>query len=181
MESSWQELQEKSNGYSVRAAFAIKQTFGRVLELGAGSGNITRWMVLRPEVISVVAVEGFDEGFRWLTNANIPKVDPRKMKVEALEFKEDERFDSVIICELIEHLYPDEETKMLSAVRPYLAPNARWIVSTPVGFLPDPHHVRGFEKDEFRNHLNRCYGPVSEIDYASGYSQVAWGYWKQEV
>ena len=51
----------------------------------------------------------------------------------------------------------------------------RFVISTPVGFLEDPDHVRGFSKTQFIEHVEGLYGPIETLDYRSGYSQLAVG------
>jgi len=98
------------------------------------------------------------------------------MPLENIKFDDKRKFDTVLICEVIEHIYPDEERKMLNSLRPYIDSKTAFIVSTPIGWMPDPYHVRGFSKRNFKRHLKKYYGTPKEIDLYSGYSQVAFGW-----
>ncbi len=115
-----------------------------------------------------------------LTKYNLPKVTSLKMKLEYLRLDVQYAFDMVVVCEVIEHLYRDDELSFLNSLRPYIDSNTRFVVSVPTGWMDDPYHVLGFSKRGFKKHLNKFYGNPSEIDYLSGYSQVAWGYFNSD-
>jgi 2-polyprenyl-3-methyl-5-hydroxy-6-metoxy-1,4-benzoquinol methylase len=172
---SWEETREQAPEYFARLRFAVEKAQGRVLEIGCGIGNMTRWLAASPNVESVIAIDAFEEAIRELEQYKIPKIQALIMSVKALQFPEGTHFDTVMLCEIIEHLYADEEKQMLAELRKYVDDTTRYVVSTPIGWMPDPHHVRGFTKRQFRKHLARHYGPPEEFDYASGYSQSAFG------
>ncbi|MBN1969068.1 MAG: hypothetical protein JW870_06850 [Candidatus Delongbacteria bacterium] len=65
---------------------------------------------------------------------------------------------------------------MLNTLRLYIDSKTAFIISTPIGWLSDPYHVRGLSKRKFEQHLKKYYGAPIEIDYSSGYSQIAFGY-----
>lgn len=171
----WPEVQALFPAYSLRAGAAIARTRGRVLEVGCGIGNMTRHIAQRSEVESVLAVDGFASATAELQALGLPKVRVQTAAADGLALPSGELFDTVVLCEFIEHLYPDEELRLLEALRPHLAPGAGWVVSVPVGWLEDPHHVRAFSPAAFSRHLRRHYGPVQGRDDSSGYAQVAWG------
>jgi len=175
----WAELQRENANYARRIDATVQASTGHVLELGAGCGNMTRWLDASPLVTGIIAVEPFAPALERLRGLQLRKVVVRDQKVERLTFQSGEQFNTVLACELIEHLYPDEEKAMLVAIKPYCAAGARYVVSTPVGWMDDPFHVRGFSTDEFRSHLERWYGPVTNIDLSAGYSQVACGVLRQ--
>ena len=177
MEWSRDDIAERLPEYSKRLEASVGQARGRVLELGCGIGNMTRWIANRGEVSAVTAVDGFQGAIEKLQSYGIQKVTPLCMDIGDLEFEAGTKFDTVVICELIEHLYPDEEQAMIASITPWLVEGAGWVVSTPIGWLEDPHHVRAFSKAAFNRHLRRLYGEPQGVDYASGYSQVAWGKW----
>jgi 2-polyprenyl-3-methyl-5-hydroxy-6-metoxy-1,4-benzoquinol methylase len=154
---------------------AIKQAKGRVLEIGCGLGNMTRWIALAQSVQSVLALDAFETAINKVKEQGLPKVEARVMPAENLALESGRQFDTVYMCEFIEHLYADEEQSLLTKLRPHLAPGARFVISTPVGWMPDPNHVRGFSKRRFVKHLRKYYGNPEAVDFASGYSQLAWG------
>lgn len=174
MEISWEQTARDYPDYFARMSVSVAHTRGRVLELGCGIGNMTRWIAARPEVTGVLAVDGFEQAIRELQARNLRGVEARAMDMHALDFT-GHTFDTVVMCELLEHLYPDEEAALMRAVKPHLAPGAGWVASVPIGWLEDPHHVRAFSRERFARHMARHYGPVDGRDESSGYSQVAWG------
>jgi 2-polyprenyl-3-methyl-5-hydroxy-6-metoxy-1,4-benzoquinol methylase len=175
MLKSWDALEKENPAYARRLRTSVTGASGAVLEIGAGCGNMTRWLDAAHQVTRITAVEAYEAAVAALGRLNLPKVAVLQQAVSQLRLPSTERFDTVVACELIEHLYPDEELAMLKAIRPRLAPSARYVVSTPIGWMPDPFHVRGFTPEAFRSHLEKYYGPVTAIDLSSGYSQVATG------
>ena len=181
VEWSWSETEENAPQYFKRLAFSINNATGMVLEIGCGIGSMTKWLSKNPDVHHVVAIDAFEEAISPLKAFNFDKVAPIQMALQDISFDDNIHFDTVMICEVLEHLYPDEEDKMLKAIGPYISPATRFVISVPIDWLPDPHHVRGFSKEEFKDHLRDFYGAPVEIDYSSGYSQVAWGYFQDKV
>lgn len=175
LEWTWQKTREQEPQYFARLEGAVGQTRGRVLEIGAGIGNMTQWIARRDEVEHVLALDAFKEVVDEIAARRLPKVEARHTPADAPPLKPEEQFDTLVMCELIEHLYADEERAMLEALRPHAAEGARFVVSTPIGWLEDPYHVRGFSRARFRRHLERHYGEVEGVDESSGYAQVAWG------
>ncbi len=174
---SWDETQVQTPQYFRVLQQAVGLARGRVLELGCGVGNMTRWFAAKGGADSILAIDAFPFAVGYVRQAGYPNVDVMCAPVEALGLPPGRKFDTVVLCELIEHLYTDEEQKMLDALRPSLERHATFVVSTPVGFMPDPNHVRGFSKNSFKRHIRRHYGTLEGVDYSSGYSQVAWGKW----
>lgn len=178
MRWSWEETRENAPDYFARLEYSISNAKGRVLEIGAGIGTMTRWLAESHQVKSILATDAFEAPVQELREAGLPKTTAACMKVEEMDLPAQAQYDTVMICEVLEHIYLDEEKKMLKTLRHHLAPDAIYVISTPIGFMPDPHHVRGFSKKQFYRHLRKHYGPVAEVNYASGYSQVAWGHFR---
>jgi 2-polyprenyl-3-methyl-5-hydroxy-6-metoxy-1,4-benzoquinol methylase len=163
-ELGWQITPEGFDAYWQRVKWVSDRCTGRVLEIGCGVGNVTRWIAANPEVTEVVAVDRLAsylqilEGFRW------PKVTPvcADVLVDAQNRQLGEGFDTVVLAEVIEHLSLSDEALMASAVLPRLARRAQWLISTPVGFMPDPDHRRGFGRRFLRWHARLLYGPIEE-------------------
>jgi 2-polyprenyl-3-methyl-5-hydroxy-6-metoxy-1,4-benzoquinol methylase len=174
MTDSWGQIRESSPDYFARLSASVERTHGRVLEVGCGMGNMTRWIAARPEVSAVTAIDGAGAAIEMLKDYRLPKVQALAMPIDAIEL-EGSAFDCLVLCETLEHLYPDEERALLDAVLPLMTPGATYVVSVPIGWLEDPHHVRAFSRAGFRRHLERYYGVPADIDHASRYSQVAWG------
>lgn len=176
MEWSWEETKANTPQYFKRLEFTVKLCRGRVLEIGCGIGTMTRWIAENRNVKTVIAIDAFSGAIEELKRYNLPKVTALQMPLENIKFEDKRKFNTVVICEVIEHIYPDEEKKMLNTLRPYIDSETAFLVSTPIGWMPDPYHLRGFSKREFKRHLKKYYGDSIEIDLSSGYSQVAFGY-----
>lgn len=175
---SWKEISENAPSYFKRLDFSVQNTSGVVLEIGAGIGNMTKWLSASQDVTKIYAVDGFQEAIDFLRKYDFPKVIPVLSSVDSMQFSKNISFDFVVMCELLEHLYEDEEMKMLNNIRRNLKENSKFIISTPIGWLDDPHHVRGFSKAGLMKHVEKYYGNITKIDYTSGYSQVVIGNFK---
>jgi 2-polyprenyl-3-methyl-5-hydroxy-6-metoxy-1,4-benzoquinol methylase len=179
MELGWDDLKARTPEFFARLEASLKHARGRVLEVGCGIGTMTRWLAAKPEVSNVLATDAFPEAVRALSQLGLAGVEVREMAAEGMTLEPGRQFDTVMLCEVIEHLYPDEEAALLDVARQHLAPGAGYVVSVPIGWLEDPHHVRAFSRGRFERHLRRHYGPVEGVDVSSGYSQVAWGRFRQ--
>src|SRR5438552_11723138 len=104
--------------------------------------RVTRWIAANPEVSAVVALEVQPRYVRILDRFAFPKT----TAIQADALRDTERiaphgpFDTVVLAEIIEHLTPGQELALLAALRRHLAPDARWVVTTPIGFMRDPDH-----------------------------------------
>ena len=179
MELSWEELILKYPDYMKRVNFSVNHCQGRVLEIGCGIGNMTRWISNRKAVSVIMATDLFEAAIIEIKKYKIPKVTSFRMGAEELDFPKGTLFDTVVLCEILEHLYPDEEMRMLGSIKQHIHPKTSFIISTPIGWLSDPYHTRGFSKQELIKHVQKHYGKPIEIDYASGYSQSIFGYFKK--
>ena len=146
---------------------------GVVFELGPSVGLVTRWIAAEESVTRVLAADVDPLASAVLRAARLPKTtvldardfDPRRLPP----------IDTLALCETIEHLTTRDERALLARLAPALSRRTRYVISTPIGFLEDPTHVRGFSKTQFVEHVEGLYGPLESIDYRSGYSQVAVG------
>ncbi|MHA1131890.1 MAG: class I SAM-dependent methyltransferase [Candidatus Helarchaeota archaeon] len=175
MSYSMEEIKAKAFPYFKRLNFAITYAKGKVLEIGCGIGNLTRWFSQSDKVESIIAIDAFSEAIKRLEQYKLMKVTPFRMNLQDLTFSKMQKFDTIVICEVLEHIYLDEELEMLRRLKKYINSNTVFIISTPIGWMVDPFHVRGFSKKKFRVHLKKYYGPILKIDYSSGYSQIAYG------
>ena len=173
---SWEETKLNAPEYFERLNFTVSKSRGKILEIGCGIGTMTKWLSKSDKVKEIIAIDTSSEAIEELERYNLTKVTALQMKAENIYFDDTKKFDTVLICEVIEHLYPDEERKMLNTLMPYINSETIYIISTPIGFMDDPHHVRGFSKKQFINHLKKYYGDPLEVDYSSRYSQSAFGY-----
>jgi 2-polyprenyl-3-methyl-5-hydroxy-6-metoxy-1,4-benzoquinol methylase len=178
MQLSWKDTQLKHHDYFKRLDFSIRHSRGHVLEIGCGIGTMTRWLSHSSQVVSVTAIDFSSEAIEELKQYNLPKVQPVHMNLEELKFPCGTLFDTVVLCEVMEHLYPDEERLMRFSLKPYLHAKTCFIISTPIGWLSDPFHTRGFSQKEFVRHVKKYYGKPLELNFESHYSQSAFGYFK---
>ena len=175
MNWSWREIEEKAPLFFRRLEVSVKYCEGTVLEIGAGIGTMTRWISKNDNVSEIIAIDAFSEAIDEMKKYKISKTTPLRMNLEDIMFPEGTKFDTIVICEVIEHLYPDEERLMLEKIKQYIDENTIYIISTPIGWLPDKYHIRGFSKKEFEKHLKKYYGNSSVIHRINGYSQIAYG------
>jgi 2-polyprenyl-3-methyl-5-hydroxy-6-metoxy-1,4-benzoquinol methylase len=162
-DAGWHVNDEVVERYWRRVTWMAAQCRGRVLEVGAGMGNVTRWIVANPAVSQVVAVEMDARYAQALKGFAFPKVtvicaDARK---DCRLFAHHGPFDTVFFAELIEHLSFFEEVALLRACRRAALANARWVISTPIGFMADPDHQRGFSAPWFKARSRLLYGPIT--------------------
>jgi 2-polyprenyl-3-methyl-5-hydroxy-6-metoxy-1,4-benzoquinol methylase len=176
---SWEETKSNSPQYFERMQYAVLKCRGRVLEIGCGIGTMTKFISMSKKVTEIVAIDAFPEAIEELKTYNLPKFTALQIPLEEIKFDNTRKFDTVILCEIIEHIFPDQEMKMLHALKPYINAKTIYIVSTPIGWLEDPHHVRGFSKRNLKRHLKRFYGEPIDIDYSAEYSQSAFGYFNK--
>lgn len=172
---TWQETQDNFPDYFKGLKYCVEHSWGEVLDIGCGIGTMTKWIVEAKEVKKIIAIDFSQEAIDQLKKYNFKKVYPIRMDLQNLKFEQGQKFDTLVICEVIEHIYPDEEKRMLSSLKPYIHDNTCYIISTPIYWMDDHSHVRGFSKTEFKKHLNRYYGEPEIIDYSVGYRQIAIG------
>jgi 2-polyprenyl-3-methyl-5-hydroxy-6-metoxy-1,4-benzoquinol methylase len=148
--------------YWHRVDWTARQCRGRVLEIGAGMGNITRWIVANPAVSGVLALETLPRYVRALEDLRLPRTTALQIDVRTglAAIRDHAPFDTVVLAEFVEHITARQEVALLREIRPYLSPEARWVVTTPIGFMPDPDHRRGFSRPLFRVRSALLYGPV---------------------
>lgn len=162
---------------------------GTVLELGCGNGDVTRFICKNPNVKKIYAMDLYDLPLELLEGHHFPKTVPVKGDVSTFDFATlpgfDGILDTVTLCEIIEHISLKNELKMLENLRNHIRPfgmkrykitgGTRFVISTPIGFMPDPNHCRGFTKHEFIAHIEKYYGIIEEIHY-NHCQQTACGY-----
>lgn len=179
MSWSWEETRINSPTYFERIKFAVEKSKGKILEIGCGIGTMTKWLSQSDRITNIVAIDSFHQAIKVLQKIKLDKVYAKQMSLEKLSFNNIDKFDTVLICEVIEHIYPDEELEMLRRLQQYIDKTTSFIVSTPIGWMLDEFHARGFTKISFLKHIEKYYGSPLEISYTSGYSQSVFGYFSK--
>ena len=167
------EIRATSPQFFARLEAAVLACRGTVLEIGCSVGQITRWIAVEDAVSRVFAVDRDRTALAVLRAAGPPKTSV--YADEELDPASIGRIDTLVLCELIEHISTRDERNLLRRYAGGLSPKTRFVISTPIGFLEDPDHVRGFSKTQFIEHVEGLYGPIETLDYRSGYSQLAVG------
>jgi SAM-dependent methyltransferase len=90
---------------------------GRVLEVGAGLGTITRKLVDRYPSLAIVALEPAENVFPDLDSfaALEPRVTARRQTLADYQPRPDERFDAVVYINVLEHIDDDARELRLAA------------------------------------------------------------------
>jgi glycosyltransferase involved in cell wall biosynthesis/2-polyprenyl-3-methyl-5-hydroxy-6-metoxy-1,4-benzoquinol methylase len=156
--------------YWKRVTFIAQNCHGKVLELGCGCGNITRHISQNEKVTHICAVDIQHEYIDQLRMYRFDRVEP--VCADVLTYQFCGNFDCVVIAELIEHLTLSQEQKIMSKLSAVMSPGATAIITTPIGFMSDPDHVRGFSPSQFREHLQQHYGKIIKTD-SNGIQQFA--------
>ena len=111
---------------------------GRLLEVGAGIGTITRKLIDRYPELSVVALEPAGNVFADLESyaALTPRVTAHRQTLAEHDPKEADRFDAVLYLNVLEHIADDEQELRLAAraLRPggallMFGPALEWLYS----------------------------------------------------
>jgi len=144
---------------------------GRVLEVGAGIGTITRKLVERYPDVSVVALEPADNMFATLEPyaALTPLVRARKGTLAELAAEDAMEFDAVLYVNVLEHIADDERELELAAAA--LRPGGALLVFGPA------LEALYSELDHKAGHYRRySIGRLRQIVEASGMEVVSLRY-----
>ena len=117
---------------------------GRVLEVGAGVGNFTRWLARSAE--RVVVVEPDASMADALSEVAPANVEVRTVPIEDLRGSE-ERFDAVVAINVLEHI--EEDAEAVRIAHEVLRPGGRLCVFVPA------HQVLFGSLDRRYGHLRR--------------------------
>jgi SAM-dependent methyltransferase len=137
----------------------------RVLEAGFGTGNLTRLLLDRQRLVAVdndpFYVDQIDQKLGHLENVTFIKAD---LEDEALYAKlEDERFDTVVCVNVIEHL--DQPLRALKGFRSVLRQGGRAVILVPA------HQFLFSETDRALEHRRRYeVGNLRELLKQAGFT-----------
>ena len=152
----------------------------RVLEAGAGIGNITAHLLNRELIVAADNNEVYLDRLA-ATFSNNPNVQTKRLDLEnpreILEFGS-HLLDTVICVNVIEHLKHDDEVlrSFFSILEPggraiILAPNCRWLYGTIDRGID---HYRRYDRSELKTKMERAGFVVEEI---FGLNRVAPPFW----
>lgn len=137
---------------------------GRVLELGCGPGHLAARIAARGH-----EVVGMDMNAAKVRQATERYPGVRFFRGDAAELDlGDERFETVMIAEVLEHVPAAAGERILAAAGRALLPGGRLVVSVPnEKCIPHPNHVRVFDARGLRSLLRPFGVPalVSEQPY----------------
>jgi 2-polyprenyl-3-methyl-5-hydroxy-6-metoxy-1,4-benzoquinol methylase len=147
---------------------------GDVLEVGAGSGNFTRW--LAPLAQSLVALEPDPELARRVAALGFGNVEIVTSRLETLP--SGRAFDTAVMINVLEHI--DDDTAALTALRDRLKPGARAAVVVPAhqslyGRLDQKyHHVRRYTRSQAEDVFARAGLTVDRARYFNPLGAIGW-------
>lgn len=158
-------------------------TGSRILEIGAGIGNITRMLAASAKV--VVALEPNEFCYNQLINMarQEPRIRPIKAFAENIgaHLNSDdtkEKFDCVVSTNVFEHI-PDDRAA-LHAIRPWLRPRARIIIQVPAGMWAFGKidealgHYRRYDKKSVKALFKEIPGRFLELRYYNTLGILGW-------
>lgn len=147
---------------------------GDVLEIGAGSGNFTRW--LAPQADHVVALEPDAELAKRVIDLGFGNVDVVTSRLETMA--PDRTFDAAVMINVLEHI--EDDTAALAALRDRLRPGGRAIVVVPAhqplyGRLDERyHHIRRYSRRKAAAVFDRAGLAVESARYFNPLGAIGW-------
>jgi len=153
----------------------------RILEIGAGFGNLTRHLVGSELVVASdldpIAVEYLKGSFR----------DDRSVRVESYRFPlapeerrqlESEKIDTIVCCNVLEHIEDDRAT--LADMHSVLQPGGRLVLLVPAlarlyGTLDEQlRHFRRYEKPELEEKLSAAGFALEDCRFVNRPGVLGW-------
>jgi len=153
----------------------------RILEIGAGFGNLTRYLTGRELVVASdldpVAVEYMRGAFR---DDPIVRVESYQFPLtpEARRDLKADRLDTIVCCNVLEHIEDDRTT--LVDMRDVLGPGGRLVLLVPAlarlyGTLDEHlHHFRRYEKAELEEKLVAAGFEIEESRFVNRPGVFGW-------
>ena len=144
-----------------RCHWTIPFIHGRVLEVGPQHGGITKIIATLDSVYEVVAIDITDrhieETKKTLSTLGIDGVDLRKCYLE--DMPEDEKFDTILLFEVLEHFLDDKEA--LKKCHSLLNPSGCILISVPDAATPIG--AVGSEEDHLRAYTLESLGETISV------------------
>ena len=146
--------------YWERVKFTANNSHGNVLEIGCSTGNITKHISRNENVDSVLAVDISPNYIDFQKQLHLNKVNARVLNLTTETLIIDYKIDCVVMAEIIEHITTIDEISILEHIQNNLSNKAKFIISTPIGFMPSPTHIRGFSPIACVIHILLFYGNI---------------------
>jgi glycosyltransferase involved in cell wall biosynthesis/precorrin-6B methylase 2 len=151
----------------------------RVLEVGCGVGNFTRFLRDREHVVATDSNEQYLEllrnGFERFDNVEVRHVDWEDPGLDGLR---DRRFDTILCLNVLEHIENDDGA--LATFASLLAMNGRLVLQVPAmralyGEIDRAiAHVRRYEADELTAKLRAHGFEIEEVRYFNVLGILGW-------
>ena len=141
--------------YWSRVEWTADQCLGAVLDIGASTGNVTKWILRRPGVEAVTAVEIVPQLAAACREIADPRLDVQTGPLTASALRD--AYDTVLLGEVIEHMDIATERKLLADLLSRCAVR-EFVITTPHGYMQDPDHRRGFTQWQLDAHVRLLYG-----------------------
>jgi glycosyltransferase involved in cell wall biosynthesis len=151
----------------------------RILEVGAGTGLLTRFLAQRERVLATELDPEYVELLRR-TFADNPNVEIRPLDLAQLGEDGIPRraFDTVVCSNVLEHI--EDDGKALAAMRDVLEPGGRVVLIVPAlqnlyGSIDRAiHHYRRYSRDELTRKLERAGLTVEHVSYFNMLGVPGW-------
>ncbi|MCX8107704.1 MAG: class I SAM-dependent methyltransferase [Verrucomicrobiae bacterium] len=149
---------------------------GRVLEVGAGIGQMTALLSRQPRIEELVAVEP-NPGYSALLKQACPRVEVHTGTVRTLP--KGPPWDAIVSVNVLEHI-PDDETELAIYASILKSPGGRLCLFVPAGpkiYAPidrDFGHYRRYRKAELCQKLERAGFATDVIHYFNGVGYLLW-------
>jgi glycosyltransferase involved in cell wall biosynthesis len=151
----------------------------RVLEVGAGTGLLTRFLAKRERVLATELDPEYVDLLRR-TFADKPNVEVRPLDVARLAADgiPPRSFDTVVCSNVLEHI--EDDGKALAAMRDVLEPGGRVVLIVPAlqslyGSIDRAiHHYRRYSRTELTDKLERAGLAVEHVSYFNMLGVPGW-------
>lgn len=143
-----------------RAAWVLSVISGKnLLEIGCGNGGMTR--LLSPKVERITAFDISRPSLVEVEKLGLPNVRTEQGLVE--NFQPDEKFDWVLMSEVIEHLRKPKKT--VDKAFEFVAPGGVLVLTTPNGHWESDEHLHEFSMKTFSEILSETGCESFECSY----------------
>jgi len=143
-----------------RAAWVLSVISGKnLLEIGCGNGGMTR--LLSPKVKNITAFDISRPSLDEVEKLGLPNVRTEQGLVE--NFQPNEKFEWVLMSEVIEHLRKPKET--IDKAFEFVAPGGSMVLTTPNGHWESDEHLHEFSMTTFSEILSQTGCESFECSY----------------